>query len=190
MSQGSHHSCIQCNYNYRDIHKQYWLAHLDIRLKNVCLNVKFQPVLIDFDRSKKVYSRVLYTPTCMIENHKNAGRNDWRQIGRLMMGYLPIAIWGPWVCFTWKADCFTMSISSCHLALIHDFEIYYFYLLFEIYINHVINVLLVKLKLSGMPAWTRSQCVFINTVQCAHRPLMYILFVNSQFTLLSQSPNK
>lgn len=61
------------------------LAHLDIRLENICFNEECKPVLIGLDCSDVIMSTDLpYCKSCMISVHKPPEENDWMQLGWLI----------------------------------------------------------------------------------------------------------
>ena len=61
------------------------MAHLDIRLENVCFNVNYKPVLIDLERTEVI--TMGFPPylddaaSCMYDEHKTIEENDWMQLG-------------------------------------------------------------------------------------------------------------
>ena len=71
----------------RQLHNILELAHLDIRLDNICFNQSFQPVFIDLDRNMTVSEKkVMYTDShsCMYVEGMRAGHTDWIQLGWLI----------------------------------------------------------------------------------------------------------
>ena len=61
------------------------LAHLDIRLDNICFNVYCKPVL---ERTERIGRRSLLpylgaSASCMYDKHKTTEENDWMQFGRM-----------------------------------------------------------------------------------------------------------
>ena len=65
-----------------ELHEKYQLAHLDIRLDNICFNKDYNPVFIDFDRSEStdVYVQRLVN-SCMVDELHLTHQNDWIQLG-------------------------------------------------------------------------------------------------------------
>ena len=62
------------------------LAHLDVRLENVCFNENFQPVLIDLDRSCRLSYTVdtdCFAESCMYNYGLTPGQHDYMQPGWL-----------------------------------------------------------------------------------------------------------
>ena len=66
----------------KQLHLQTKLAHLDIRLDNVCFNVRCKPVLIDLERTERIGrslpSHLGDSKSCMYDRNKT---NDWMQLG-------------------------------------------------------------------------------------------------------------
>lgn len=61
------------------------LAHMDVRLDNICFNQDHQPVFIDLDRSCFSNTRLEpYGSSCMYNQGIQAGDNDWIQLGWLI----------------------------------------------------------------------------------------------------------
>jgi len=75
----------------KELHKKLEVAHLDIRLENICFKEsdgEFSAVLIDLDRCAPVSKRsdfIMYSKSCMYQ--KPAGewftneKFDWMQLG-------------------------------------------------------------------------------------------------------------
>ena len=68
-----------------NVHKELKLAHMDIRLNNICFNDRFQPILIDFDRSLPTTMSMIpltYGKSCMYpEWVEQLEKADWVQFG-------------------------------------------------------------------------------------------------------------
>ena len=64
------------------------LAHMDIRLENICFDQDYKPVFIDLDRSEVAYQPVMRNKdinSCMIDQFKSTDQNDWVQLGWLVV---------------------------------------------------------------------------------------------------------
>ena len=71
-----------------ELHDMLEMAHMDIRLDNICFSDMCDVVLIDFDRSVPVNKScglldVRY-PSCMFHNSMTPVEHDWRQVGWLL----------------------------------------------------------------------------------------------------------
>ena len=66
------------------LHDTYKLAHMDIRLDNICFNQQFKPILIDLDRSEMLGTDLgeesVYA-SCMSRRAMSPGKTDWMQLG-------------------------------------------------------------------------------------------------------------
>ena len=66
------------------LHDTYKLAHLDIRLDNICFNQQFKPILIDLDRSEGIGTDRIYQSdyaSCMSRSDMSPEKTDWLQLG-------------------------------------------------------------------------------------------------------------
>ena len=96
--------CLKCfisevHIALTELHQSYFLAHLDVRLENICFNQTAQPVLIDLDRAVQVDTLALE----LLEMDKVCGdsllygrpvevpadqwtvqHSDWKQFGKTM----------------------------------------------------------------------------------------------------------
>ena len=77
----SYHSV--CNSVSGQLHDTYKLAHMDIRLDNICFNQQFKPILIDLDRSEWLGSIVGQSDyaSCMSRKEMSPEKTDWMQLG-------------------------------------------------------------------------------------------------------------
>lgn len=80
-----------------ELHSKYNLAHLDLRLENICFNMHYQPVLIDLDRAlikdkpagtvlgtDKIYGdSLLYSKPSSVKHHEwTLLHSDFKQLGK------------------------------------------------------------------------------------------------------------
>ena len=65
------------------LHDKYKLAHMDIRLDNICFNQQFKPILIDLDRSEGIGTIVGQSDyaSCMSRKDMSPEKTDWMQLG-------------------------------------------------------------------------------------------------------------
>ena len=68
------------------LHDKYKLAHMDIRLDNICFNQQFKPILIDLDRSEGIGTIVGQSDyaSCMSRKDMSPEKTDWMQLGWLI----------------------------------------------------------------------------------------------------------
>ena len=69
------------------LHQDYNLAHMDVRLENICFNENFKPVLIDLDRAVPAALKTLrfaYCESCMYDAVLTGEQHDWLQLGWLV----------------------------------------------------------------------------------------------------------
>ena len=69
------------------LHDNLHLAHLDIRLDNICFDQQYKPVFIDIDRaeSRSVLPSLLgSSESCMYDTTKSCIGNDWMQFGWML----------------------------------------------------------------------------------------------------------
>ena len=69
------------------LHDTYKLAHMDIRLDNICFNQQFKPILIDLDRSEGIGTeRVFHSAyaSCMSRKDMSPEKTDWMQLGWML----------------------------------------------------------------------------------------------------------
>ena len=66
------------------LHDTYKLAHMDIRLDNICFNQQFKPLLSDLDRSEVLGTDLgeesAYA-SCMSRSDLSPEKTDWMQLG-------------------------------------------------------------------------------------------------------------
>ena len=78
--------CSVCN-SLHQFHNILQLAHLDVRLDNICFNQSYRPIFIDLDRSESVHQKVLGyadSHSCMYVKGMAAGETDWIKLGWLI----------------------------------------------------------------------------------------------------------
>ena len=66
------------------LHDNYKLAHMDIRLDNICFNQQLKPILIDLDCSEAIYKPVginASSASCMLRSDMSPEKTDWMQLG-------------------------------------------------------------------------------------------------------------
>ena len=63
-------------------HCRGW-AHMEIRLENLCFDVRFQPVLIDLDRSIPNVQHCTFSSDSCIYGNLTGGKTDYVQLGWL-----------------------------------------------------------------------------------------------------------
>ena len=66
------------------LHDTYKLAHMDIRLDNICFNQQFKPILIDLDRSEGIGTDKVDESdyaSCMSRSDLSPEKTDWMQLG-------------------------------------------------------------------------------------------------------------
>lgn len=72
----------------KQLHAKLEVAHMDVRLENICFNQHFEPVLIDLDRSTSIFfpclGRFLFCESCMYPEDKSIEQIDWVQVGWLV----------------------------------------------------------------------------------------------------------
>ena len=69
------------------LHDTYKLAHMDIRLDNICFTQQFKPILIDLDRSEGIGTERVYQSayaSCMSRKDMSPVKTDWMQLGWLI----------------------------------------------------------------------------------------------------------
>ena len=69
------------------LHDTYKLAHMDIRLDNICFNQQFKPILIDLDRSEGIGTDIVDESdyaSCMSRSDLSPEKTDWMQLGWLI----------------------------------------------------------------------------------------------------------
>ena len=69
------------------LHQDYNLAHMDVRLENICFNENFKPVLIDLDRAVPAALKTLrfaFCESCMYDALLTGEQHDWLQLGWLV----------------------------------------------------------------------------------------------------------
>lgn len=67
------------------------VAHLDIRINNICFNNDCEPILIDLDRSRKfnqLKAHDIYPDSVMYNPKFDAEQHDWLQLGYLILWVL------------------------------------------------------------------------------------------------------
>ena len=83
------HLCIQMCRAIDELHRVPKLAHLDIRLDNVCFDCNFEAVLIDLERAERVGRRLPEyfrdSESCMYDRTKTVVEHDWMQLGWMLV---------------------------------------------------------------------------------------------------------
>lgn len=93
----SHQGCVSCLRHIamgveealRELHDTYGLAHLDVRLPNVCYH-NGRVTLIDFDRAEIMHQELPYQygDSFMYSGPKTALDLDWKQLGLMIYSTL------------------------------------------------------------------------------------------------------
>ena len=89
---------------YKNLLHSFNMAHLDIRVDNICVNSNSDLVFIDLDRSVNNPERKAYNFNHMYQNKQysvevgwNFRQVDWLQVGYLLMALFPRLIADPFL---------------------------------------------------------------------------------------------
>ena len=92
------HEATKCLVSYRSfyrslsnaiekLHRDLKIAHMDIRLENICFNELFDVVFIDVDRCSEIVGkpvRFTFCNSCMYNAARAPAEHDWMQLGWLV----------------------------------------------------------------------------------------------------------